>query len=148
MKSNRVAVVVSGVFAVVLLACGGAPPPPASAGGAPEGGDQVSMGQALYGEKCASCHGAGGEGKDGPAVVGKTALPLDPPAGSKARKNQFHTVADVFEFTHKAMPGDKPGTLTDEQYWAILAFDLKANGVDLGGKKLDATSAPSFVLHP
>jgi len=61
---------------------------------------------------------------------------------------QFHTAADVFGFVKANMPGDAPGSLSDEQYAAIMAFDLKANGVDLTGKTVDATTAPTIVLHP
>ena len=74
------------------------------------------------------------------------ALPLDPPAGAKYRKTQFKTVADVAGFAVKTMPADNPGSLTEEQYWAILAFDLKANGIDLGDKKLDAQLASTLTI--
>lgn len=136
-----------------LLACGGG----AAATGAGTGGtttpavptgDQVARGQALYGEHCAGCHGAAGEGKGkAPAVVGiaKGALPLDPRPGSK-RTTQFKTLADVAAYVKANMPPDAPGSLPDDQYFAILAFDLKANGVDLGGKTLDATLAPTLVI--
>ena len=46
------------------------------------------------------------------------------------------------------MPPKKAGSLTDEQYAAILAFDLKANGIDMTGTTVDPTTAPTFVLHP
>lgn len=111
--------------------------------------DQASAGAELYSKNCASCHGDKGEGTDkGPRVVGvaEGALPLDPPAGAKARKNQFKTAADVGEFVVKNMPADKPGSLNEWEYWAILAFDLKANGVVLQ-QKLDAATAPQVVLH-
>jgi cytochrome c len=156
----------------VLCACGGSQTqepesapgadetsaaPPSEGGEAPIAGgeapqtfaEQVSLGQELYGAHCASCHGDSGEGSDdGPPVVGldKGALPLDPPAKAKDRKTQFKTVADVADFVVKNMPAKKPGTLAQEQYWAILAFDLKANGIDLGDKKLDATVAPTLEL--
>jgi cytochrome c len=129
-----------------LAACGGgAQQTPAPAPG-PAPGDQVATGQHLYGESCASCHGAGGEGKGkAPPVVGKGALPLDPRPGSK-RTAQFKTVADVAAFVKASMPPDAPGSLPDSQYWAILAFDLKANGIDLGGKPLDGALAASLVI--
>ncbi len=133
--------------AVVVVACGGGK----NEANAPHPADQVAWGQELYGKECASCHGDSGEGGKGmhaPAVVGKNALPLDPPAGAKFRKNQFHTAQDVYDFVKKTMPPDKPGSLTDEQYAAIIAFDLKANGVDMTGKKVDSTTLSSFVLHP
>jgi mono/diheme cytochrome c family protein len=137
-------------------ACGGEAPPPAVAPSAvtlsPNATftEQAAAGQELYGAHCASCHGPGGEGTKAPRVVdiAKGALPLDPPATAKFRKSQFHTAADIAGFVVKTMPADAPGSLTEDQYWAILAFDLKANGVDLGAKHLDATSAASVVVHP
>src|SRR6185295_17204505 len=81
------------------------------------GADQIALGQKLYGEQCASCHGPGGEGiaDKGPAVVGKTALPLDPPPAAKFRKVQFRTAGDVFVWVKANMPADKAGSLSDEQ---------------------------------
>jgi cytochrome c len=150
------------VCAAALAACGGSAPAPnaASNGTSPASGatgapstfaDQVALGQKLYGEKCAFCHGASGEGNvNAPAVVGVKdhgALPLDPPAKAKVRKTQFKTVADVADFVVKAMPPKAPGSLSADEYWAILAFDSKANGIDLADKKLDPTLAATLNLH-
>jgi hypothetical protein len=44
------------------------------------------------------------------------------------------------------VPPNAPGSLTEEQYWDILAFDLKANGIDLGDKKLDAALAKTLEI--
>lgn len=106
------------------------------------------MGQNLYLEHCATCHGSSGNDGKAPKVVGLKdgALPLDPPATSRLRKTQFKTVADVADFVVKAMPPKTPSSLTPEQYWAILAFDLKANGLDLGDKKLDPALASTLTL--
>ena len=149
MKKMALGALVAGA-SLALGGCGGAPPeasaPPGAAAAA--GDDQVAAGGKLYGAKCAACHGASGEGADAPPLVGKAALPLDPPAGAKFRKTQFHTGADVFAFVKATMPPSKPGSLPDEEYAAILAFDLKANGVDLTGKHVDTSTAASFVLHP
>jgi cytochrome c len=151
---------------VSLVACGGesTPPPAAPTSGAtsPPSGPQptlaaavtpttfaaqVELGQKVYGEKCASCHGASGSGGKAPPVVGisKGALPLNPPATAKYRKTQFKTVADIAEFVTKTMPPDAPGSLSPEQYWAALAFDLKANGINLD-KKLDASLAATLTV--
>jgi cytochrome c len=114
-----------------------------------QGGDQVAEGEKLYKKHCATCHGDAGQGgKKAPPVVGKEALPLSPPAGAKVRKTQFHTAKDVLEFLSKNMPAKKPGSLKPEEYDAILAFDLKANGVDVTGKHIDAATAEKIVLHP
>jgi cytochrome c len=109
---------------------------------------QVAEGAKLYAKHCAKCHGKAGEGtKKAPPVVGKDALPLDPPSGAKTRKNQFHTAQDVAEFVSTKMPANKPGSLKPDEYSAILAFDLKANGVDVSNQKIDATTAAAIKLH-
>lgn len=119
-------------------------PPPES-----KAPDQAATGGKLYAKYCSKCHGAGGEGTaDAPPVVGKDALPLEPRAAAKVRKTRFKTAADVLEFISANMPGDKAGSLGPAQYEAILAFDLKANGVDVTGKKIDAKAAKAIVLHP
>src|SRR5262245_31328040 len=97
---------------------------------------QVKRGAKLYAQHCAHCHGdAGDGGRKAPPVVGKAALPLDPPASAKFRKTQFRTARDVADFVVKNMPAKKPGSLKIEDYWAILAFDLSANGVELASKE-------------
>ena len=110
--------------------------------------EQVTVGQKLYGEHCASCHGAGGEGSKGaPRVVDlkQGALPLDPPAGAKGRTSKFVTVADVATFVVKNMPPGRPASLGESNYYSILAFDLKANGIVLD-KKLDGPLAASLKI--
>src|SRR5262245_30686791 len=137
---------------VCLAACAGAQPAPKAqtTGGsvpAPQSPEeQVALGQRLYAQKCAECHGQNGAGtKDGPPVVGQNALPAQPHAGQQ-RKATFATAQDVAAFVKKAMPADAPGTLTDEEAYALLAFDLHANGIALD-KKVDATYAGQIRLH-
>jgi len=108
--------------------------------------EQVTRGADVYAEHCSSCHGKGGEGTaQAPAVVGAAALPLDPPSGAKVRKSQFVTVADVATFVVQNMPADAPGSLSEDDYYAVLAFDLHANGIDLD-KKLDGAVAGSLTI--
>jgi mono/diheme cytochrome c family protein len=109
---------------------------------------QIAKGQELYGANCASCHGAAGEGKKGkgPAVVGAGALPLDPGKKAKLRKGvQFNTAKDVADFVVKHMPPKKGGSLPPEDYLAILAFDLSANGIAVN-EPLTMENAASIQL--
>jgi len=48
----------------------------------------------------------------------------------------------------KHMPGDAPGTLALDDYVAILAFDLHANGVDLGAEPFTLDRAAQITIHP
>jgi len=157
----------------ILFACGGSTPPPAEpSGAAPEAAApgtpadtsgaapaaaagpsdtfaaQAKAGAALYGQHCASCHGPNGNDGKAPPVVGldKGALPLAPPPKAKFRTTQFKTVADVADFVVKTMPPKAPGSLSGDEYYSILAFDLKANGIDLGDKKLDPALASTLEI--
>lgn len=107
---------------------------------------QQQHGKQLFGEHCASCHGDTGQGTDdGPALVGRTALPREPRAGAK-RDMKFLTAADVHAFAAANMPADDPGTLAPDHYTAILAFVLGANGHELD-KPLDAAVAATIVVN-
>jgi len=145
-----------GALAVASCAStsGGGSAAPASAAAAPAAPttveEQVALGGKAYGEYCASCHGASGQGtENAPAVVGvdKGALPLDPPATRKYRKSQFHTAMDVAQFVVANMPPPSKPKPSEVEYWAILAFDLQANGVKLNGI-VGPDNAASYVIHP
>jgi S-disulfanyl-L-cysteine oxidoreductase SoxD len=122
---------VSMVFAVGACATTSSSAPSSAA--ATSFAEQVVTGGTLYAHNCASCHGDSGQGDKAPRLVGlkEGALPLDPPADRQYRKEQFVTVADVANFAVAYMPPKKAGTLTPDQYWAIIAFDVHANGIDL-----------------
>lgn len=98
--------------------------------------DQVARGQALYGQHCASCHGADGTGDSAPAVVGPGVL------------TRFANAAEVFAFASEKMPGNAPGSLTDEDMLAILAFDLHANGIALEAPLAPANAADISLGAP
>jgi cytochrome c len=109
---------------------------------------QAALGQRLYGDNCAGCHGASGEGMgEAPRVVSldEGALPLEPPPSAMLREAEFETVADVAEFVVENMPPGKAGSLSTEEYLAVLAFDLKANGITLE-QELDLQLAESLTI--
>ena len=108
---------------------------PADPEQAPGPAEQKIAGGGLFEKHCAECHGALGKGKDDvPAVVGEGAL------------SRFTNAQQLYDFVSKNMPKDAPGTLKEGEYWAILAFDLKANGVDLD-ETLSSNNAESYILH-
>ena len=134
-------------LAVLFAACAGSPPPPATPAGPPANfAEQANRGQALYASYCASCHGDAGQGDGAPRVVGldKGALPLEPKAGSH-RTAKFTTVADVAGYVVENMPPKKGGSLSQDEYLAILAFDLHANGINLE-KPLDLAQASTLTI--
>jgi cytochrome c len=154
----RRGLIVSFVLGLSSMSCGGSAPATQSPAGEPATeaaspatfAEQVARGQQVYGAKCGGCHGSSGEGKPGggPPVVGldRGALPLAPPPTAKYRKTEFKTVADIADFVVQTMPPNAPGSLSADDYYAVLAFDLKANGIDLGDKKLDGELAKTLEV--
>jgi len=111
---------------------------------------QIEHGQELFAANCAKCHGDAGQGtEDAPPLAGKGALPLKPRPDQKLRKTDFRTAMDVAEFVTKAMPPKAAARarITNDEYWAILAFALDANGVPLR-EPVGPGNAKSIVLHP
>ena len=140
------------VLAAVTLSFGAAscrsrsagPEPGPSASGAPVVGDvasQVARGRGLFARSCAGCHGASGEGRSAPRLIGPGALPTYAGAASKYRRNQFGTAQDLANFTLANMP---PGLIpkpSEDEHWAILAHILSANDVALTQPLGPATAA-------
>jgi mono/diheme cytochrome c family protein len=89
---------------------------------------QSKRGQALYNERCASCHSDSlGGGESATALVG----------GSFEAGWNGLSVGDLFERTRISMPQDKPGSLTRQQVADVLAYIFDVNKFPKGEKELD-----------
>lgn len=97
---------------------------------------QAAAGSLLYEQNCLSCHGGAG----GPGVPGKT----EPLEGARfASRNP--TALEIFDVVRSGREASLRA-LTDDQLWAAIAAELRANGVDLGDQRLgqaNAASAPA-----
>ena len=146
----------SSLLLPLAMGCGGSadsaagPNVPGTGAGADSGkalAAQIDEGSTVYKDSCSSCHGTKGEGDSAPAIVGMKALPLAPPAGAKTRKTEFKNAADLESFVKSAMPIDAPGSLTDAQAFAVVAWELHKTGTDIGGVPLDASNAAAIHVH-
>jgi mono/diheme cytochrome c family protein len=86
--------------------------------------DQAKQGQAVFGERCVSCHGddmTGGTG-GGPPLTGGYFFGLwgEQPLSS------------VYSFIKSTMPEDNPGSLSNGQVTQVLAYILQFNGIPAG----------------
>jgi hypothetical protein len=113
----------------------------------PPGRGTVAQGAALYQAKCAMCHNKNGEGMAPvyPAVIGR-----DPKAEGfhfaadpklvKTIGNYWPHATTVFDYVRRAMPYNAPGSLSNDQVYALTAFLLAANKVIPADATLDATA--------
>lgn len=113
----------------------------------PAGKGSVAEGAVLYAAQCAQCHGKNGEGVAPafPALIGRD---------SAAENFRFatnpklvHTIGNywpyattVFDYVKRAMPLASPGSLTDNQVYALTAYLLAANAIIADTATLDAAT--------
>jgi PQQ-dependent dehydrogenase (methanol/ethanol family) len=89
---------------------------------------QVDAGQALYASACAQCHGGNLQGAVGPAL-----------AGAVFDANwRGHALQDYFDVTSATMPQNAPGSLSEADNLALVAFALSKNGYRAGPAPLSA----------
>lgn len=113
--------------------------------------EQVAYGATVFGDRCSRCHGDAGQGSSkAPMLVGLAngALPREPRSGSK-RSIEFRTAKDVAAFVTANMPPQPEvrATMTERDYWAVLAFALSANGVRREDP-VGPANASGIVIHP
>jgi PQQ-dependent dehydrogenase (methanol/ethanol family) len=95
---------------------------------------QAASGAAVYSGQCSQCHGVNLQGGSGPALVGQA---------FKAYVGKAGTAASLYDFIHRQMPADKPGSLTQQQYLDVTAFLLSRNGYPAG----DVALSPSNLAN-
>lgn len=88
-----------------------------------------TRGEALYAARCATCHGADGEGTTAaPPVWGDRSFNVG------AGLSRLRTAA---AFIRHNMPYDQPGSLTDQQAFDVAAWMITRPRPDFAGKELD-----------
>lgn len=111
----------------------------------PAGKGSVAEGGALYKAQCAMCHGVNGEGMAPafPRLSGRDAaaegfkFASDPKLPHSIGNYWSHATA-LFDYIRRAMPHTAPGSLTDDQVYALTAYLLAVDDVIAKDATLDA----------
>jgi S-disulfanyl-L-cysteine oxidoreductase SoxD len=114
--------------------------------GLPAGRGSVAAGVQVYAAKCAVCHGSRGEGVQGMGdrLVGTE--PVDSTGWNRTIGNYWPYATTVFDYIRRAMPLDRPGSLTADEVYAVTAYLLHLNDIIAGDAVLDAGSLPQVVM--
>ena len=109
--------------------------------------------------RCESCHKSGNpklqaqmgdrsfESVRGRSVIGNAfSIGVAPPLHGPKALSAFQNAASLQAFIRAAMPRHAPGTLNDEQSYALTAFILKLNHV-LPAEKLNRENVATTKLH-
>ncbi len=120
--------------------------------GLPAGSGTAAGGATIFMQKCAACHGPKGEGIDkNPKLIGREPAPgfvfATDAKAPKTIGNYWPYATTLYDYIHRAMPLNVPGSLTPDETYALVAFLLKENGVPtaatLDAKSLAAVKMPA-----
>ncbi len=114
--------------------------------GLPVGHGTVEQGRYIYKVLCANCHGDHGQGVgDYPALAGGqgTLKSADPvlTVGS-----YWPYATTVWDYTHRAMPYQRPGTLSADETYALTAFILYMNDIVEDKAELNEKTLPQIKM--
>jgi mono/diheme cytochrome c family protein len=123
--------------------------------GLPQGRGTHADGLRVYALKCAACHGGAGEGQVGPPPLGVPAAPRligrEPREGFgfgqdpklvKTVGNYWPYATTVFDYVRRTMPITAPGSLSNSEVYAVVAFILAENEIIEKTAVLDSLSLP------
>ena len=111
--------------------------------GLPAGSGTVAQGAALFQGQCASCHGDKLQGGIGDRLVGgRGSLVNDDPkkAPIKTVESYWPYATTLFDYIKRAMPQTTPGSLDDDQVYALCAYILSEAKIIPSDSTLDAKS--------
>lgn len=109
--------------------------------GLPAGSGSVAAGRDAYARHCLACHGDGGEGGINDRLVGGHGT-LTGDAPIKTVGSYWPYATTVFDYLRRAMPYTAPGSLADDELYAVTAYLLHENGVVPADFVADAESLP------
>jgi cytochrome c len=107
--------------------------------GLPAGKGTAVAGEAVYRAKCAECHGAGGTEGPYDRLVGG-------PKPVKTIGSYWPYATTIFDYLRRAMPFNTPGSMTDEEVYAVTAWLLWKNNIIGANDVIDAATLPKIRM--
>ena len=115
--------------------------------GLPAGRGSAADGAVLFQQKCQMCHGPKGEGMAPayPALIGRDPRGEGFPFAKDAKithtiGNYWPYATTVFDYVRRAMPYPAPGSLSNDEVYALTAWLLASNQVIPADAVLDSAS--------
>jgi S-disulfanyl-L-cysteine oxidoreductase SoxD len=115
----------------------------------PAGHGTAKEGAAVFAKRCEVCHGKDGQnGVLRRLVLGSPGNPYRGPFG-EAQKDSvaYYPYATIaWDYINRAMPVPKPGSLTHDEVYAVVAFLLYRNGIINETDVMDEKSLPKVQM--
>ena len=113
----------------------------------PPGRGDAERGAHVYHQHCRRCHGGGARG--GEKFADALAGGIDSLAGDKPVKtiaSYWPYATTIFDYVRRAMPYDRPMSLSNDDVYAVTAYLLSLNGIIEDGQVMDADSLPGVKM--
>jgi cytochrome c len=117
--------------------------------GLPDGSGSVAQGKEVYEQQCAACHGANLQGGLGDKLIGgRGSLANGDPtkAPVKTVESYWPYATTLFDYVKRTMPLAAPGSLTNDQVYAVAAYILSEAKIVPADTVLDAKSLPKVAM--
>jgi cytochrome c len=131
---------------------------PPSGAGLPPGSGTPAQGAAVYAQACAACHGDALQGQKtigAPALIGGRStltrvpnLSTTPPTNLpvKTVESYWPYATTLFDYIKRAMPMNAPGSLSNDQVYAVSAYILARASIIGPNDKIDAATLPAVKM--
>lgn len=106
--------------------------------GLPPGSGTVAEGRQVYEIHCMQCHGP--TGTEGPNDRLVSAGAWDQWPVGRTVGGYWPYATTLFDYTRKAMPQATPGTLSDDQVYAVVGYVLHLSGIVAADAVMDSAS--------
>lgn len=119
--------------------------------GLPPGEGTYAEGATIYAQQCALCHGARGEGQGTyPRLIGaepRQSFPFgNDPKLPKTVGNYWPYATTVYDYIHRAMPYNAPGSLAPREVYSLVAYLLAENQVIPRNAVMNAATLPRVKM--
>jgi S-disulfanyl-L-cysteine oxidoreductase SoxD len=115
--------------------------------GLPAGSGTAAAGATVYIQQCLACHGANGVGGSATNLAGGRGTIGVPGVRPVKTVGSFWPYAtSVFAYIRRAMPYNKPKSLTSDELYAVTAYILHLNGLIGEDDVMNAATLPKVRM--
>lgn len=113
--------------------------------GLPDGSGTAATGEALYRVNCLACHGEDGQDGVNDRLAGGLGT-IHSKMPVKTVGSYWPYATTLFDYIRRAMPFQAPGSLTNDEMYALTAYILYLNEIVAIDTKIDSKSLPEIQM--
>jgi mono/diheme cytochrome c family protein len=118
--------------------------------GLPPGSGTAAKGAQVYAQSCAACHGDQLQGNPQKGIGGDRLIGGRDTLGTKTPvktvESYWPYATTLFDYVKRAMPFSAPGSLSDDDVYAVVAYILSQAKIIQPTDTLNATTLPKIAM--